>query len=101
MSPTPLTLHILLALSLILLALSLSDQFPIEIRRQVAADSVSLVLPADSTFYKALRRLEGEGLVEMVGMNRRYHLTNRGRQVLRGERVRVLQVGGLLRSRVN
>jgi DNA-binding PadR family transcriptional regulator len=94
MPPTPLTIHILLVLAL-------GDNSPKSIIEQIAVDSVSTVLPDDSTFYKALHRMKREGLIaESPASAQAYTLTLRGRQVLRSERARYMQVAALLRTRV-
>jgi DNA-binding PadR family transcriptional regulator len=90
--PTTLTIYILLALVR-------GDVFATDILHQIALDSQSALLPSDSTFYKALKRLVNERLIE-VAASGRYHLGNRGRQVLAAESVRIQRLDGLVRQRL-
>jgi DNA-binding PadR family transcriptional regulator len=93
MPPTPLTVHILLVLAL-------GDNAPSAISSQIADDSRSTVLPVDGALYKALHRLEREGLIAHSPVAARaYTLTHRGRLVLRSESVRYQQVANLMRLR--
>ncbi len=92
MSPTPLTIYILLALVN-------GDIFATEIADQMARDSQSMMLPGDSTFYKALKRLVRDGLIE-VAASRRYHLGNRGRRTLAAESLRLQRLDFLIRQRL-
>ncbi len=95
MPPTTLTIYILLALCR-------ADLEPREIYEQIAVDSQSTVLALESSFYKALRRLVGEELLEDLTLNgggRRYHLTGRGRRILGQESVRVRRLALLLGQR--
>jgi DNA-binding PadR family transcriptional regulator len=90
---TPLSFHILLALAA-------GDLTPVQLITQIAGDSVSAVLPSESTFYKALKRLKTEGMIGVSpGFARAITLTARGRQVLRAESTRYLNVASAVRSR--
>jgi DNA-binding PadR family transcriptional regulator len=93
MSPTPLTVHILLVLAL-------GDHTPTAILRQIVEDSQGTLLPRDGAFYKALHRLEDGGFIApSPGWARACTLTPHGRQILRIESVRYQAVAMLMRAR--
>jgi len=93
MPPTLLTLHILLALAE-------GDNVPAAIDELIVRDSQSIFMPDASALYKAIHRLELEGLIAKAPLGRRaYRLTAQGRQVLHSESVRYQRVAYLMRLR--
>lgn len=93
--PTPLTFHILLALAE-------GDSWPAEIRRQIALDAASTFIPEERAFYRAMERLQAEGLIEpapRLGANY-YRLGKRGRAALVSERARLSRATSLLYERL-
>ncbi len=93
MPPTPVTLHILLALAA-------GEATRPEIATQVAEDSQSTLIIGERTFYYALQRLVRDGLIELTRDNQRYKLTQRGRRIIKSESVRASRVARLLHERV-
>jgi DNA-binding PadR family transcriptional regulator len=91
--PTPLTLHILLALAA-------GEMTASEISAQITQDSNGAMILRVSSYYKALRRLLAEEMIE-TGSGDRYRLTGKARRILGWERARLLPVASLLRMRID
>jgi len=90
MPPSSITFHILLALAL-------EDLQPLAIAAQIAEDSQSTALIPERSLYKALRRLEAEGLISRN--ERMYAITLGGRKLLLREKVRLGRATALLHQR--
>jgi DNA-binding PadR family transcriptional regulator len=93
---TPLTIYILLALAP-------GDNDAPGISRQIAEDSQSTLMPSESTFYKALKRLVRDSfLTEAPNTPGRhlYRLTPKGRRLLQSESHRTLRLAQVFRDRL-
>jgi DNA-binding IclR family transcriptional regulator len=92
MPPSTITLHILQALAV-------QDLTVPELSHQIAIDTQRGVLIADSSLYRAVSRLQAEGLIMKVGTTRRYTLASPAHLVLRQEKTRFSHIAHLLRTR--
>ncbi len=93
MPPSPLTLYVLLALTV--------DELDVPgIHQQIAEDTQSIVLASERSLYKAINRLVQEGFTIKVPQTRCYRLTQKGRAVLVSEKHRFGRTTLILHQRV-